>query len=97
MSQTMKSISCSRYNGIRSKLVPYVRSTEDGHGQGKPDDEVNLWPFFAANVFSGYGETGKGFYSVYGELFGRLLQQEIELGEEEEVDFGGPSSSAEEG
>lgn len=48
---------------------------EEGTNAGRPDEEVNLWPFFNPSAFSGYGAGKKGFYGVYGELFATLARQ----------------------
>jgi DnaJ family protein A protein 5 len=39
--------------------------------------DINLSPFFRTSVYSGYGNAGKGFFRVYGDLFQTLFQQEI--------------------
>jgi len=48
---------------------------EEGTNAGRPDEEVNLWPFFNPSAYSGYGAGKKGFYGVYGELFASLARQ----------------------
>ena len=42
----------------------------------KPDDEVNLYPYFNAGCFSGYHDGPGGFYFVYNTLFETLAEQE---------------------
>lgn len=64
-------------------------------GGGRPDSDINLWPYFSHKAFAGFAETGKGFYSVYGNLFASLAQQEMTLDPEiEPPDFGGAQASA---
>ena len=48
---------------------------EEGTNAGKPDEEVNLWPYFNPSAFSGYGRGSKNFYGVYGDLFATLARQ----------------------
>ncbi|KAI5073968.1 hypothetical protein GOP47_0011981 [Adiantum capillus-veneris] len=64
---------------------PSERSWYDSHrsqilssSSSSPSDfDFNPWPFFSPSVFAGYGDTGKGFYAVYGELFKKLHQHEV--------------------
>ncbi|KAI5082640.1 hypothetical protein GOP47_0002383 [Adiantum capillus-veneris] len=64
---------------------PSERSWYDSHrsqilssSSSSPSDfDFNPWPFFSPSVFAGYGDTGKGFYAVYGELFKKLHHQEV--------------------
>ncbi|MCO5570226.1 hypothetical protein L7F22_023944 [Adiantum nelumboides] len=64
---------------------PSERSWYDTHrsqilssSSSSPSDfDFNPWPFFSPSVFAGYGDTGKGFYAVYGELFKTLHHQEV--------------------
>ncbi|KAF8408205.1 hypothetical protein HHK36_007348 [Tetracentron sinense] len=37
----------------------------------------NLFAFFSNSVFSGFGDTGKGFFKVYSDLFGKIYAQEV--------------------
>lgn len=41
------------------------------------DFHINLSPYFCTSIFSGYGDTGKGFFRVYADIFQELFQQEI--------------------
>jgi DnaJ family protein A protein 5 len=41
------------------------------------DFHINLSPYFCTSIFSGYGDTGKGFFRVYADIFQKLFQQEI--------------------
>lgn len=60
----------SWYDSHRSQILSSSSSTSS-------DFDFNPWPFFSPSVFAGYGDTGKGFYAVYGELFTKLHQQEV--------------------
>lgn len=59
----------SWYDSHRSQILSSSSSSSS-------DFDFNPWPYFSPSVFSGYGDTGKGFYAVYGDLFTKLHQQE---------------------
>ena len=51
----------------------------DGVGGGEPpDSDFDLFPFFSATCFSGYGSGEKGFYAVYEDVFSRLAENELD-------------------
>lgn len=37
----------------------------------------NLFSFFSNSVFSGFSDTGKGFYKVYGDIFDKIYQNDL--------------------
>ncbi|KAL8111120.1 DNAJ protein JJJ1 homolog [Apium graveolens] len=37
----------------------------------------NLFSFFSNSVFSGFSDSGKGFYKVYGEIFDKIYMNEV--------------------
>ena len=37
----------------------------------------NLFSYFSNSVYSGYSESGKGFYKVYGDVFDKIYQNEL--------------------
>jgi len=39
---------------------------------------VNVWPFFSASAFNGYGDRDEGFYAVYRRVFERVDARERE-------------------
>lgn len=43
----------------------------------KWDFVINLRPYFRTSIYSGYGDTGKGFFKVYADIFERLFHEEI--------------------
>lgn len=50
----------------------------DGFGGGQPpDSDFDLFPYFSASCFSGYGSDENGFYSVYSDVFSRLAENEL--------------------
>ena len=60
----------------------------EGFGGGQPpDSDFDLFPYFSATCFSGYGSDEKGFYAVYEDVFSRLAENE--LNESEEARGGG--------
>eukprot|EP00898_Chlorokybus_atmophyticus_P002729 jgi/Chlat1/3457/Chrsp23S03774 len=60
------------YDGHRESII----HGDDEHEHAKEPDEINLWPYFSPTAYSGYGDTGKGFYAVYADIFNQLYQQE---------------------
>jgi len=56
----------------------------DGTAQEGEDANVgiNLWPFFTASCFSGFGDDPEGFYAVYNNLFETLVSQEAEYSDD---------------
>lgn len=44
----------------------------DGNDDEEDEDEFNLFRYFSASVYSGFGTDEKNFYSVYGELFTKV-------------------------
>ena len=41
----------------------------------RPEDEINLMPYFTANAFRGFGDDPGGFYDTYSTLFTALDKQ----------------------
>ncbi|KAH7316314.1 hypothetical protein KP509_21G087900 [Ceratopteris richardii] len=60
----------SWYDSHRSQIL-------SGSTTSSSTFDFNPWPYFSASIFSGYGDSGKGFYAVYGELFKTLHKQEM--------------------
>ena len=62
----------------------------DGVGGGQPpDSDFDLFPYFSATCFSGYGGGEKGFYAVYDDVFSRLAENELDEGSVEARSGGG--------
>ncbi|KAG3121615.1 hypothetical protein PI124_g271 [Phytophthora idaei] len=53
----------------------------DGKDDEGDDDELNLFRYFSASVYSGFGSDAKSFYSVYGELFSKIDGLDLEGGD----------------
>lgn len=62
----------SWYDSHRTQILSSSSSSSSSS-----DYDFNPWPFFFASAFMGYGDTGKGFFAVYGDLFTKLHQQEM--------------------
>ncbi|XP_043707133.1 DNAJ protein JJJ1 homolog [Telopea speciosissima] len=61
------------YDSHRSQIL-----FSDANSSGAKSSQIpDLFSFFSNSVFSGYGDTGKGFYKVYGDLFGKLYALEV--------------------
>ncbi|XP_051116902.1 DNAJ protein JJJ1 homolog [Andrographis paniculata] len=49
-----------------------------GSGDGGSSDFVpDLFSFFSNSVYSGYSDSGRGFYKVYGDLFEKIYANEL--------------------
>ncbi|TMW68636.1 hypothetical protein Poli38472_006104 [Pythium oligandrum] len=48
-----------------------LRGDDDEDG-GANENELNLFKFFSASVYTGFGDDEKSFYSVYGALFTKI-------------------------
>ena len=67
----------------------------DGFGGGQPpDSDFDLFPFFSATCFSGYGGDEKGFYAVYEDVFSRLAESELNESAEARGGGGGGAAAA---
>ncbi|KAJ4960570.1 hypothetical protein NE237_020480 [Protea cynaroides] len=61
------------YDSHRSQIL-----FSDANSSGSSSSEIpDLFSFFFNSVFSGYGDTRKGFYKVYGDRFGKIYDQEV--------------------
>lgn len=61
---------------LRSGERHQAGGTGGFEGGVRPDDEVDLYPYFSATCYNGFGDGPRGFYSVYDELFNKIAEQE---------------------
>ncbi|XP_073154014.1 DNAJ protein JJJ1 homolog [Henckelia pumila] len=61
------------YDSHRTQILFSTSSASDGSSNLVPD----LFSFFSNSVYSGYADSGKGFYKVYGDLFERIYGSEL--------------------
>ncbi|XP_065878826.1 DNAJ protein JJJ1 homolog [Euphorbia lathyris] len=62
------------YDSHRSQILfSDPNSTNSVPGSGIP----NLFSFFSNTVYSGYTDTGKGFYKVFSDVFNKIYANEI--------------------
>lgn len=47
----------------------------------------NLFSFFSNSVYSGFSDKGKGFYKVYGDLFEKIYQNDLNFARKLGTDF----------
>ncbi|KAK9116469.1 hypothetical protein Sjap_015416 [Stephania japonica] len=59
------------YDSHRSQIL--FSDANSSASSSLPD----LFSFFSNSVFSGFGDAGKGFYKVYGDLFGKTYALEV--------------------
>lgn len=62
------------YDSHRSQIL-FSSSTA-----GNSSDSVyvpNLFSYFSNSIYSGYSDSGKGFYKIYGDIFDKIYQNEL--------------------
>jgi DnaJ homolog subfamily A member 5 len=69
------------YDGHKDSILRSGERHQAGGGGGfsggeRPEDEVDLYAYFTAACYNGFGDGPRGFYSVYDQLFQVLAQQE---------------------
>ena len=47
-----------------------------GAGEDEEDPVSHLWAFFSTSAYAGYGDDEEGFYTVYGQVFDKINQEE---------------------
>ncbi|KAJ7956464.1 DNAJ protein [Quillaja saponaria] len=63
------------YDSHRSQIL---FSDPNSRGNSVPDSFIpNLFSFFSNTVYSGYSDSGKGFYKVYSDLFDKVQANEV--------------------
>lgn len=67
------------YDSHRERILNASSSSNSANATTGEFD-LNLWPYFSPSAFSGFGETGNGFYAVYSELFKKVHMQEQVFG-----------------
>ncbi|CAI5469323.1 unnamed protein product [Closterium sp. Yama58-4] len=73
-----------------------LRGDTHHHGENHDEDEdEDLWGYFSASAYSGYGDTGEGFYAVYAKIFDEIFEKEFAAARRaaqkgEEVDMSAP-------
>ncbi|XP_019861918.1 PREDICTED: dnaJ homolog subfamily C member 21-like [Amphimedon queenslandica] len=81
----------------------YDRHREEilyGVGSEFKDDVVDIMSYFSGTVYKGFGDDPNGFYSIYGNLFALIVQEECQFSDEESLlylpPFGQSTSNYEE-
>ncbi|XP_076245666.1 dnaJ homolog subfamily C member 21 [Calliopsis andreniformis] len=88
---------------------PHERAWYDDHrtailkggiGENYKDDSIDLFRYFSTTCFKGYGDDEKGFYTVYRNVFEKLVAEDAEYAKEADSDeevpgFGDSQSSYE--
>ncbi|KAK6795382.1 hypothetical protein RDI58_008835 [Solanum bulbocastanum] len=62
------------YDSHRSQILFSNSSPGNSSNSGSVPD---LFSFFSNSVYSGYSDKGKGFYKVYGDLFEKIYQHDL--------------------
>ncbi|MCL7022220.1 hypothetical protein MKW94_018192, partial [Papaver nudicaule] len=63
----------SWYDSHRTRLLFSETKTTSSSNSAVPD----LVSYYSNSCYSGFGDTGKGFYKVYGDLFEKIYEQEV--------------------
>ncbi|XP_076391707.1 dnaJ homolog subfamily C member 21 [Megachile rotundata] len=88
---------------------PHERAWYDNHreailkggiGENYKDDSIDLFQYFSTSCFKGYGDDEKGFYTVYRNVFEKLVTEDADFMKEGDSDeevpgFGDSQSSYE--
>ncbi|KAM5570905.1 DNAJ protein JJJ1 [Rosa sericea] len=62
------------YDSHRSQIL----FADPSAANSVPDSVIpNLFSFFSTTVFSGYSDSGKGFYKVYADVFNKIYSNEL--------------------
>ncbi|CAN6329161.1 unnamed protein product, partial [Urochloa humidicola] len=62
------------YDSHRSQIL---FSDTSAAGAKSASPVPDLFAFFSSSAFSGFSDTGRGFYKVYGDVFDRVFAQEL--------------------
>ncbi|XP_071444487.1 dnaJ homolog subfamily C member 21-like [Hetaerina americana] len=62
-----------------------------GLGKDYQDDSTNLFPYFSASCYRGYGDEEVGFYAVYRKLFDQIYAEDISFDSRDQRDYRAPS------
>lgn len=62
------------YDSHRSQIIFSVPASAGAKSASTVPD---LFAFFSSSAFSGFSDTGRGFYKVYGDVFDRVFAQEL--------------------
>ena len=63
------------YDSHREAILKAGKHAAGGEDM-RPEDEIDLMPYFTSNAFRGFGDDPGGFYQTYGTLFAALDKQE---------------------
>ncbi|KAL6643609.1 hypothetical protein ACP70R_018375 [Stipagrostis hirtigluma subsp. patula] len=62
------------YDSHRSQIL-FSDAASSGAASASPVPD--LFAFFSSSAFSGFSDTGRGFYKVYGDVFDKVFAQEL--------------------
>ncbi|XP_077222883.1 DNAJ heat shock N-terminal domain-containing protein [Tasmannia lanceolata] len=67
------------YDSHRSQILFANPSNPNSSSGFSPNfvDAENLFSFFSNSAYSGFSDSGKGFYKVYADVFSRIYEQEV--------------------
>ncbi|KAF8661080.1 hypothetical protein HU200_057182 [Digitaria exilis] len=63
------------YDSHRSQIL--FSDASAGGGAKSASPVPDLFAFFSSSAFSGFSDTGRGFFKVYGDVFDRVFAQEL--------------------
>ncbi|CAK9147972.1 unnamed protein product [Ilex paraguariensis] len=65
------------YDSHRSQILFSSSAPSNSAPSNSSAVVPNLFSFFSNSVFSGYSDSGKGFYQVYADIFDKVYQNEL--------------------
>ncbi|XP_064624905.1 dnaJ homolog subfamily C member 21-like [Lineus longissimus] len=65
-----------------------------GFGDNYQDNSLNIFQYFTAACYSGYGDDEDGFYATYREVFKKLSAEDYEFMDDEDSDYNFPDFGA---
>ncbi|KAK1297106.1 Chaperone protein dnaJ 39 [Acorus calamus] len=65
------------YDSHRSQIL-FADVSSNGKGSSRSHD-FDLFSYFSNSVYSGFSDRGKGFYKVYGDVFGKIYAREVDF------------------
>ncbi|KAG8388760.1 hypothetical protein BUALT_Bualt02G0158800 [Buddleja alternifolia] len=67
------------YDSHRNQILFSSTAAAGGGASGSSNFVPDLFSFFSNSVYSGYTDSGRGFYKVYGDLFEKIYANELNL------------------
>ncbi|KAK1307395.1 Chaperone protein dnaJ 39 [Acorus calamus] len=63
---------------VNAYEILFADVSSNGKGSSRSHD-LDLFSYFSNSVYSGFTDRGKGFYKVYGDVFGKIYAREVDF------------------